>query len=281
MKTILISGLTLALATVCSSPPLSAVQSSTSKATLSPINTVNSNQKTLLSQGATQQVSQPPIFRNYSATEKFSGKPAPVNLTSHPQARRFRTVLQQGAKRGPNFAGKYTVVTWGCGTSCQSVGIINAKTGSVYMLKSPAEAGVKFQLNSRLLIVNPPENLSANEPNRMQTRYYLWDGRQLKQVSASTSETPAKRENPAVATVKGMVNGDLMCYVSLVDENNIKHEVGATFEICENQNRFLNQKVRLSYEKVSVNDCESAEPCGKNRMESLIINMELQKNHRN
>ena len=280
MKTILISGLTLALATVCSSPPPSALQSSTRQATLSPINTVNSNQKTLVSQGATQQVSKPPIFRNYSATEKFSGTPAHVNLTSHPQARRFRTVLEQGSKKGPNFAGKYTVVTWGCGSSCQSVGIINAETGSVYMLKSPAEAGVKFQLNSRLLIVNPPENFSANEPGRMKTRYYLWDGRQLKQVSASTSETPPKRGNPAVATVKGMVNGDLMCYVSLVDENNIKHEVGATFEICENSNRFLNQKVRLSYKRVSVNDCESAEPCGKNRMESLIINMELQKNHR-
>lgn len=280
MKTILILGLTLALATACSSPPPSALQSSTHQATLSPINTVNSNQKTLVSQGATQQLSQPPIFTNYSATENFSGTPAPVKLTSHPQARRFRTVLQQGAKKGPNFAGKYTVVTWGCGSSCQSVGIINAETGSVYMLKSPAEAGVKFQLDSRLLIVNPPENFSENEPDWMQTRYYLWDGTQLKQVSASTSETPAKRENPAVATVKGMVNGDLMCYVSLVDENNIKHEVGATFEICENPNRFLNQKVRLSYEKVSVNDCESAEPCGKNRIESLIINMELQQNHR-
>lgn len=280
MKIILISGLTLALATACSSPQPSALQSSTPQATISPINTVNSNQTTLVSEGTTQQVSQPPIFTNYSATEKFSGTPAPVNLTSHPQARRFRTVLQQGAKQGPNFAGKYTVVTWGCGTSCQSVGIINAETGSVYMLKSPAEAGVKFQLDSRLLIVNPPENFSENEPDWMQTRYYLWDGTQLNQVSASTSETPAKRENPAVATVKGMVNGDLMCYVSLVDENNIKHEVGATFEICENPNRFLNQKVRLSYENVSVNDCESAEPCGKNRIESLIINMELQKNHR-
>lgn len=72
-----------------------------------------------------------------------------------------------------------------------------------------------------------------------------------------------------------MVNGDLMCYVTLVDENNIAHEVGATFEICENPDRFLNQKVRLSYERVPVNDCESAEPCGKTRIESLITNMQI------
>jgi hypothetical protein len=38
-----------------------------------------------------------------------------------------------------------------------------------------------------------------------------------------------------------------MCYVTLIDENNIQHEVGADFDICVNQNTFLNQKVRLSY----------------------------------
>lgn len=93
--------------------------------------------------------------------------------------------------------------------------------------------------------------------------------------SKKTSETLASSTNPTVATVKRMVNGDLMCYVTLVDENNIEHEVGATFEICENPNRFLNQKVRLFYERLPVNDCESAEPCGKTRIESLITNMEI------
>jgi hypothetical protein len=155
------------------------------------------------------------------------------------------------------------------------VGIINAETGSVYMLDSPAEAGVNFQLDSRLLIVNPPENLFENKPDWLQTRYYVWDGTKLTQVSASTSETPTSSENPTVATVKRMVNGDLMCYVTLVDENNIEHQVGATFEICENPNRFLNQKVRLFYKRVPINDCESAEPCGKTRIDSLITNMEI------
>jgi hypothetical protein len=275
MKTILISGLTVALAIACSSLPPSATESSNRQTTVSPISTVNSSKKTLVSESATQRVSQAPIFKDYSATENFSGTPAPVNLASHPQARTFRTVLQQGAKQGPNFAGKYTLLTWGCGTSCQMVGIINAETGSVYMLDSPAEAGVKFQLDSRLLIVNPPENLFENKPDWLQTRYYVWDGTKLTQVSASTSETPTSSENPTVATVKRMVNGDLICYVTLVDENNIEHQVGATFEICENPNRFLNQKVRLFYKRVPVNDCESAEPCGKTRSEPLITNMEI------
>jgi hypothetical protein len=196
MKTIVIAGLTLALAIACSSTPPSATESSTAQATVSPVNTLNSSKKTLVSQSNTQQVSQAPAFENYPATESFSGSPAPVNLASHPQARRFRTVLQQGAKQGPNFAGKYTVVTWGCGTSCQAIGIINAGTGSVYMLDNPAEAGVKFQLDSRLLVVNPPGNLSENEPDWLQTHYYVWDGKQLTKVSASTSETPTGERKP-------------------------------------------------------------------------------------
>jgi hypothetical protein len=80
----------------------------------------------------------------------------------------------------------------------QSVGIINAETGSVYMLDRPAEVGVKFQLDSRLLVVNPPENISENEPDWLQTHYYVWDNIQLTQVSASTSETPTSSENPTV-----------------------------------------------------------------------------------
>jgi hypothetical protein len=190
MKTIVISGLTLALAIACSSTPPSATESSTAQATVSAVNTVNSSKKTLVSQSNTQPVSQAPAFKDYPAKKSFSGRPAPVNLASHPQARRFRTVLQQGAKQGPNFAGKYTVVTWGCGTSCQAIGIINAQTGSVYMLDRPAEAGVKFQLDSRLLVVNPPTNISEKEPDWLQTHYYVWNEKQLTQVSASISKTP-------------------------------------------------------------------------------------------
>ncbi|MEQ9238593.1 hypothetical protein [Coleofasciculus sp. E2-BRE-01] len=92
--------------------------------------------------------------------------------------------------------------------------------------------------------------------------------------TTSGSETPIVGDNPTVGRVKSMVNGDLMCYVSLVDENNSEHEIGATFDICANSNLFLNQKVRLVYDRIPVNDCQSIEPCGKTRIESLITKME-------
>jgi hypothetical protein len=71
-------------------------------------------------------------------------------------------------------------------------------------------------------------------------------------------------KQPKVATVESLVNGGIR-YQNL----------GATFEICENENTFLNKKVFLVYRQVPVNDCQSAEPCGKTRQETLIIQMKV------
>src|SRR5262245_22010135 len=61
-----------------------------------------------------------PDFARYAVTERFRGTPAVPDLASAKDARRFRTVLRDGARKGPNFAGSFTIVSWGCGTSCQS-----------------------------------------------------------------------------------------------------------------------------------------------------------------
>lgn len=82
-------------------------------------------------------------------------------------------------------------------------------------------------------------------------------------------------KKPTIGTVKSMVMGDLMCYVDLVDNKGIKYNLGASFDFCAREKTFLNKKVRLSYRRVSVNDCQSAEPCGKHRFESLITKMKV------
>jgi len=85
----------------------------------------------------------------------------------------------------------------------------------------------------------------------------------------------AETNQPKVGTVKELVNGDLMCYVTLVDNKGIKHNVGATFEMCADEKKVLNKKVNAVYEIKSVSDCQSAEPCGKTRKESIITKMEV------
>ncbi len=86
--------------------------------------------------------------------------------------------------------------------------------------------------------------------------------------------TKAKR--PSIATVKSMTNGDIICYVDLVDQKGKKYsQVPASFEICAKERTYLNKKVSLTYRQGSVNDCQSAEPCGKSRIITLISKMKI------
>lgn len=99
------------------------------------------------------------------------------------------------------------------------------------------------------------------------------------ETSAKTGKTTQSEtkvpKQLKVGTVKELVNGDLLCYVKLVAENGTEYNEGASFEICAEETKFLNKKVRASYQIKSVNDCQSIEPCGKTRKESIITNMEV------
>ncbi|MBK1987756.1 hypothetical protein A0J48_009435 [Sphaerospermopsis aphanizomenoides BCCUSP55] len=106
---------------------------------------------------------------------------------------------------------------------------------------------------------------------------------QTESTSQTVSNTRKKNQTtrkklpkqPQIGTVKELVNGDLLCYVTLVDEKGKESQVGASFEICAEESKFLNKKVRAVYTIESVNDCQSAEPCGKTRQESIITKMEV------
>ncbi len=41
-------------------------------------------------------------------------------------------MLREGAQQGPNFAGHYTLVRWGCGSGCIEMAIVDAKSGRVF-----------------------------------------------------------------------------------------------------------------------------------------------------
>src|SRR5690606_2298271 len=82
--------------------------------------------------------------------------PAPVDLDSFKGARTFKTKLTEGGKAGPNFAGHYTVVTFGCGTQCQDNWIIDSISGKIYD-RFYSVIGQKYQLDSTLMIINPPD----------------------------------------------------------------------------------------------------------------------------
>lgn len=84
-------------------------------------------------------------------------KYADLDLKSNEMANNYRTRLREGFKADTaNFAGHYTFVYFGCGSPCQGSLVIDRKTGKVYDSPS-ASLGYDFRVDSRMLIVNPPD----------------------------------------------------------------------------------------------------------------------------
>ncbi|BAY83928.1 hypothetical protein NIES267_34220 [Calothrix parasitica NIES-267] len=85
----------------------------------------------------------------------------------------------------------------------------------------------------------------------------------------------AGKGQPKIGTIKRIEQGDLACYVNLIDEQGKEHNINADFDICPQKEQFINKKVKLSYKILPFNDCESNEPCGKTKKESAIVKMEV------
>jgi hypothetical protein len=147
---------------------------------------------------ATQDV---PNFADYPGAASFSGRnAAPVLVTR--EARRFRTMIRQGAREKPNFDGHYIVTSWGCGTDCEMGAIIDAISGRVVSLPvvagSPEDANwdathFDYRLDSRLLVMS---GMIGEEPP-MGSHYFTFDGIRLTLVK--TAVKPEKRWGPPPA----------------------------------------------------------------------------------
>ncbi|MBI4598787.1 hypothetical protein HY734_01165 [Candidatus Uhrbacteria bacterium] len=125
-------------------------------------------------------------FEGFPVTDVFEGEPKAVDWDTYPEARQFRTMIARDAKKGPNFAGHYTVAEWGCGTGCQNHAIVDARDGRIAAFGLLSAYGVKERLDSSLLVVNPPENLPPPEdlPEGLVTQYYALSAYELNLVCA-------------------------------------------------------------------------------------------------
>lgn len=131
----------------------------------------------------------------------------------NPIARTYRTVLREGARAGPNFAGHYTIVQWGCGSSCSSWAIVDNRTGQVH--QPPAEIamlffqtnirdpGLHYRRDSRLLAVAGGTIRLRGEgvsPDQYEGISYLrWNGHSLRPVRLVAMDELCRTQRPAVA----------------------------------------------------------------------------------
>jgi hypothetical protein len=130
-----------------------------------------------------------PHFEEFRVTEDFKGKPVAVVFT-RPEERRFRTVIRFGAAEGPNFAGHYTIVEWGCGTECFQAVLVDGKIGKIYRLPTATHkdavyyfesSWLHFQKDSNLLVVCANCRKWARED--CEQKYFVWSGDQFREIS--------------------------------------------------------------------------------------------------
>lgn len=105
------------------------------------------------------------------------------------KAHLYRTVIREGAKQGPNFAGHYTIIRIGCGAATVCVAIADTHSGKVFFpselenasalqiaIPGPDVDTLNYRRDSQLLIV-------VGSPNENSTRagvsYYLWRSNKL------------------------------------------------------------------------------------------------------
>jgi len=83
--------------------------------------------------------------------------------------------------RKADFAGHYVVVTWGCGTSCQAVALVDVDGGKVTFAPFSTSLGAEYRPDSTLFIDSPEKAIldyygGAVPPYpSFKTRYFHWD----------------------------------------------------------------------------------------------------------
>jgi hypothetical protein len=157
---------------------------------------------TLLAFRPAQSTETSPQFEDFKV-KVYKGRPKHVLLKSHPEGHKFRTVLRQGAKDGPNFAGHYTIIQHGCGTMCQVNWIVDAKTGKICDRFS-SSFGIQYQVDSALIILNPPtpELLNNFRVNKQKGELPFWSGT-IKTVYAHWTGTH----------LKSLLENDILNYI--------------------------------------------------------------------
>ncbi len=97
------------------------------------------------------------ISGNYDVQHMYSGRMAPLDEKSHPDARLHRMALKKALEEGVNFAGRYTVVSIGCGPACQTHYVVDRRSGKI-LDKLQGHTSASFSANSRLFVLDAPDS---------------------------------------------------------------------------------------------------------------------------
>lgn len=154
-------------------------------------------------------------FEDYPASPAVIEKRAELKLNSA-FARKYRTVLREGLRDYPiEFAGRYVVVTFGCGTTCMFGSWVDAQTGEAFgmphMLDSFGPFGIEdpllYRIDSRLVITL---GAARGDETLPEASYYEWTGARLKPICTRIlTNEEAESLGEGILDKRGSVSGSL------------------------------------------------------------------------
>jgi hypothetical protein len=98
---------------------------------------------------------------------------------------RLRLLDTVGTSSRANFAGRYFMAVWGCGSACVTGAIVEARTGRVYALPTVSSwfevhdkfEGIDFRHNSHLVVLSGQRSEKKGD---MGQHFYVWENGKLR-----------------------------------------------------------------------------------------------------
>jgi hypothetical protein len=141
-----------------------------------------------------------PKFSRYKVAVEKS-RIAKIDFKKNPHARTYRTRLSEALRGGVNFAGRYVIAGWGCGTGCTNAAVIDTRTGTIHWPEefsnvdasygdSYSDIQLDFKKNCRLLIIHGrPGTANESGPSGPTGDYYFeWRGDRFRQLKVVPKE---------------------------------------------------------------------------------------------
>lgn len=102
-----------------------------------------------------------------------NGRIQTIQFTSHPTGEALESRVQSERGQPVNFAGRYHLFSFGCGTMCQSFTAVDVYSGKI-IDSVTASAGACYFPGSSMIVVNPEiyQMYDGQLPDWAFTRYY-------------------------------------------------------------------------------------------------------------
>ena len=148
------------------------------------------------------------LFNRYPVAQVYNGQVHLPDFRNRDRAfSLFRTRIRDGLKSGPNFAGHFAIVVWGCGTQCVNYVIGDVSTGRVFKFPLGGEEYLELELvakpKSRAIVAKWVEYADMDPKSgemmmKCMRQDFVWNGTTAAPLSKPVAAATLKNDDSAL-----------------------------------------------------------------------------------